>query len=72
MQLPEHKKIKKEDQRMDISFLLRIGNKISMEGVAETKFGAKTKGWSISRISYALEKLASFNAKSRQQRALQI
>jgi hypothetical protein len=52
MQLPEHKKIKKEDQRMDISFLLRIGNKISMEGVAETKFGAKVKGWTIQRLPH--------------------
>jgi hypothetical protein len=25
---------------VDISFLLRIGNKIPMEGVTETKFGA--------------------------------
>jgi hypothetical protein len=29
---------------VDTSFLPRIGNKISMEGVAEIKFGAKTKG----------------------------
>jgi hypothetical protein len=43
IQLPKHKKIKKEDQLVDTSFLPRIGNKISMEGVAETKFGAKTK-----------------------------
>jgi hypothetical protein len=43
IQLPKHKKTKKEDQRMDTSFLPRIGNKISMEGVAETKFGAETK-----------------------------
>jgi hypothetical protein len=28
---------------MDTSFLPRIGNKISMEGVAETNFGSKTK-----------------------------
>jgi hypothetical protein len=28
---------------VDTSFLLKIGNKISMEGVTETKFGAKTK-----------------------------
>ena len=27
---------------MDTSFLLRIGNKTPMEGVTETKFGAKT------------------------------
>jgi hypothetical protein len=30
---------------VDTSFLLRKGNKIPMEGVTETKFGAKTKGW---------------------------
>jgi hypothetical protein len=30
---------------VDISFLPRIGNKIFMEGVAETEFEAKTKGW---------------------------
>jgi hypothetical protein len=45
-----HKKIKKEDQHMDTSFLLRIGNKIPMGGVTETKFGAKTKGWTIQRL----------------------
>jgi hypothetical protein len=32
---------------MDTSFCPRIGNKISMEGVVETNFGAKTKGWTI-------------------------
>jgi hypothetical protein len=41
IQLPKYKKIKKEDQPVDISFLPRIGNKISMKGVAETKFRAK-------------------------------
>jgi hypothetical protein len=34
---------KKEDQSMDTSFLLRMGNKIPMEGVIETKFGAEMK-----------------------------
>jgi hypothetical protein len=52
IQLPKHKKIKKEDQRVDTSFLLRIGNKISMEGVTETKFGAKRKGWTIQRLPH--------------------
>jgi hypothetical protein len=52
IQLPKHKKIKKEDQLVDASFLPRIWNKISMEGVAETKFGAKTKGWTIQRLPY--------------------
>jgi hypothetical protein len=36
-----------EDQSVDTLPLLRIGNKIPMEGVTETKFGAETKGWTI-------------------------
>jgi hypothetical protein len=32
--------------------LLRIGNKIPMKGVTETKFGAKTKGWTIQRLPH--------------------
>jgi hypothetical protein len=36
-----------EDQSVDTLFLLRIGNKTPMEGVAESKFGAETKGWTI-------------------------
>jgi hypothetical protein len=45
VQFAKHKKIKKKkDQRVDTSFILRIGNKIPMEGVTEIKFGAKTKG----------------------------
>ena len=48
IQFSKHKKIKKqEDQWVDTSFLLRIGNKIPMKGVTETKFGAKMKGWTI-------------------------
>jgi hypothetical protein len=35
-------KFKKEDQRVDTSFLLRRGNKIPRERVIETKFGAET------------------------------
>ena len=35
---------KKEDQSVDTSFLLRMGNKIPMEGVTETKFRAETEG----------------------------
>jgi hypothetical protein len=49
---PIHKKIKKEDQLVGTSFLPRILNKISMEGVAETEFGAKTKGWTIQRLPH--------------------
>ena len=52
IQLPKHKKIEKEDQHMDTSFLPRIGNKISMEGVTETKFRAKTKGWTIQKLPH--------------------
>ena len=43
---------KKEDQSVDIPFLLRMGNKISMEGVTETKFGAETEGMTIQRLPY--------------------
>jgi hypothetical protein len=49
----KHKKMKKkEDQRVDTSLLLRIGNKLPMEGVTETKFGAKIKGWTIHRLPH--------------------
>jgi hypothetical protein len=37
---------------VDTSFLPRIWNKISMEEVAKTKFGAKTKGWTIQRLPH--------------------
>jgi hypothetical protein len=36
----------------DISFLLRMGNKISMEGVTETKFGAEMEGRIIQRLPH--------------------
>jgi hypothetical protein len=32
---------KKEEQSVDTLFLLRMGNKIPMDGITETKFGAK-------------------------------
>jgi hypothetical protein len=38
---------KNENQRVDTWPLLRIGNKTPRKGVTETKFGAKTKGWTI-------------------------
>jgi hypothetical protein len=37
---------------VDISFLLRMWNKIPMEGVTETKFGAETKGWTMQRLPH--------------------
>jgi hypothetical protein len=45
MQLVKHMKLKKnEDQSVETSLLHRIGNKTPMKRVAETKFGAETKG----------------------------
>jgi hypothetical protein len=44
--------MEKEDQCVDTSFLLRIGNKIPMKGVTVTKFGAKKKGWTIQRLPH--------------------
>jgi hypothetical protein len=53
VQFAKHKKIKKrEDQWVDTSFLLRIGNKILMKGVTKTKFGAKAKGQTIQRLPH--------------------
>ena len=43
---------KKEDQSVDTSFLLRMGNKIPMEGVTKTKFGAKREERTIQRLPH--------------------
>jgi hypothetical protein len=43
---------KKEDQSVDTLLLLRRGNKISMKGVTETKFGAETEGMTIQRLPH--------------------
>jgi hypothetical protein len=43
---------KKEDQSVDTSFLLIMGNKIPMEGVTERKFGAETGGGTIQRMPH--------------------
>jgi hypothetical protein len=45
-------KLKKEDQSVDTSFLLRMGNKIPMEGVIETKFRAEPEGKTIQRLPH--------------------
>ena len=45
---------KKENQSVDTSFFLRMGNKIHMEGVTETKFGAETEGKTIQRLSHLI------------------
>jgi hypothetical protein len=47
IQFAKHMKLKKKDQSVGTSFLLRMGNKILMEGVTETKFRAETKGRTI-------------------------
>jgi hypothetical protein len=41
---------KKEDQSVDTSPLLKIGNKTPMEGVTKTKFRAETERWTIQRL----------------------
>jgi hypothetical protein len=43
---------KKEDQSVDTSLLLRMGNKTPMEGVTETKFDAETEGKTIQRLPH--------------------
>jgi hypothetical protein len=48
IQFAKHMKLtKKGDPSVDTLFLLRMRNKIPMEGVTETKVGAETKGWTI-------------------------
>jgi hypothetical protein len=43
---------KKEDQRVNVSVLLRNGNKISMGGDTETKYGAENEGKAIQRLPH--------------------
>jgi hypothetical protein len=43
---------KKEDQSVDTFYFLRMGNKILMEGVTETKLGADTEGRTIQRLPH--------------------
>jgi hypothetical protein len=43
---------KKEDQSVDTSLLLRMGNKILMEGVTETNFRAVMEGKTIQRLPH--------------------
>ena len=52
-QFAKHTKLKKkEDQSVDTLFLLRMRNKIPVEGVTETKAGAKMKEWTVQRLPY--------------------
>jgi hypothetical protein len=43
---------KKEDQNVDTSPLLRRGNKIPIEEVADTKFRAEMEGMTIQRLPH--------------------
>jgi hypothetical protein len=43
---------KKKDQSVDIPFLLRMGNKIPMEEVTETKFRAEMEGRTMQRLHH--------------------
>jgi hypothetical protein len=53
IQFTKHMKLKKkEDQSVDTSFLLKTGNKIPMEGVTETKFGAEPEGMTSQRLPH--------------------
>ena len=48
IQFANHIKLKKKkDQCVGSSFLLRMGNKMPMEGVTEAKFGAEMEGRTI-------------------------
>jgi hypothetical protein len=44
---------KKEDQSVDTLFLLRMRNKIPMEGVTETKFRAEMEERTIQRLPHS-------------------
>ena len=53
VQFAKHMKLKKkENQSVHTSFLLRIWNKIPMEGVTETKCEAETEGMTIQRLPH--------------------
>jgi len=53
IQFAKHMKLKKkEDQSVDNLLLLNMGNKIPMEGVTETRFGAEMEGRTIQRLPH--------------------
>jgi hypothetical protein len=43
---------KKEDQSVDTSYLLGMGNKIPMEGITEIKFGGEMEGRTMQRLPH--------------------
>jgi hypothetical protein len=53
LQFAKYMKLKKkEDQSVDTSFLLRMGNKIPMEGFTEKKLGAETEERTIQKLPH--------------------
>ena len=53
IQFAKHMKLKKKgDQSVDTSSLLRMGNKIPMEGVTKTKFRAEMEERTMQRLPY--------------------
>ena len=53
IQFIKHMKLKKkEDQSVDTLIHLRMGNKIPMERVTETKFRAEMEGMTIQRLPH--------------------
>jgi hypothetical protein len=53
IQFAKHMKLKKkEDQSVDTLFLLRMGNKVPMEQVTETKFRVDMEGRTIQRLPH--------------------
>jgi hypothetical protein len=50
IQFAKYLKLKKEDQSVDTLLILRMGSKIPMEGVTETKLGAEMEGRTIHRL----------------------
>jgi hypothetical protein len=57
---------KKEDQSVDTWFLLRMGNKIPMEGVTETKFRVDPEGFTIQGLPH----LGFYHINNHQTRSL--
>jgi hypothetical protein len=52
IQFAKHMKLEKEDQIEDTLLLLRMGNKIPVEWVTETKFRAEIEGKTIQRLPH--------------------
>ena len=56
---------KKKDQSVDMSVLLRRGNKMPMGGDTETKYGAVTEGKAIQRLPHlGIHPIYSYQAQT--------